>query len=513
MTFFFVLDEQGNIIHVNSTVIKRLGYAREEIVGNPVLMVHPPESIDEVNKIMGEILSGRMEFCPIPIVTKSGIRIPVETRVSHGIWNGRPALFGVTKDISKIKLSEEKFSKIFHLNPSACGLSDLDNQQYIELNDAFYRLFGFTEDEVIGKTPMDLGIMTPEARSELLLKSDSNGKITNVETELKAKNGYIKHVLMSSENIYVQDKKYRFTIVHDITDRKEAQEQLRESEQRLRAIYETSPDPIGLFDAQANILLMNQAAVKTFGYQTAQEMVGMNAMEFFLPEDRESMKMNNMKVLETGSQLNLEYRLLKKDGTLFPAQFSCAALYGANGAPSGIVAITRDISEAKRTEEALLKYRDHLEEMVRERTEESEIKTMALQQTNTALKVLLQQREYDKKDMEERFVNNLRTFVLPNIEEMKKAKLDARQQSFLGIIETHINEIASPMLKNIRQFNLTPKETKIAALIKQDKSTKEIAEILKISSGSIDVHRKNIRKKLGLTNRKANLSSYLKNLE
>jgi PAS domain S-box-containing protein len=384
--FLFVLDEQGNIIHVNTTVIKRLGYAREELIGKSVLIVHPPERIEEAGKIIAEMLRGEAEFCPVPIITKTGVQIPVETRVSYGVWNGKPALFGDTKDISKIQLSEEKFSKVFHINPSACGLSDLEDHRYIELNEAFYKLLGFNKDEVIGKTPIELGILSSEERDAILYKSYNNGTVTNAEANLKAKNGEIKHVLLSAENINVQDKKYRFTVVHDITD-------------------------------------------------------------------------------------------------------------------------------LKRSEEDLKKYRDQLEEMVNERTAELEIKTMALIQTNTALKVLLQQREYDKKDMEERFMMNLHTLVLPHIEEMKKGSLDMRQQSHLNIVETHLNEITSPMLKNMQQFYLTPKETKIASLLRRDKSTKEIAEILKISSGSIDVHRKNIRKKLGLTNKKANLASFLKNLE
>jgi len=133
--FLFVLDEQGNIIHTNSTVIDRLGYTSEELSGLSVLMVHPPERREEAGRIVGEMLTGITEFCPVPIVTKSGIQIPVETRVTHGFWDGKPVIFGVTKDISKVKLSEEKFSKVFYLNPSICGLSDLDTGEYVEVND------------------------------------------------------------------------------------------------------------------------------------------------------------------------------------------------------------------------------------------------------------------------------------------------------------------------------------------------------------------------------------------
>jgi len=211
--FLFVLDDQGNIIHTNTTVIDRLGYTAEELLGQSILMVHPPKRRDEAGRIVGEMLSGVAELCPVPIVTKSGVQIPVETRVSHGFWDGKPVIFGVTKDISKVSLSEEKFSKVFHINPSACGLSDLNDQKYIEVNEAFYTLLGFDKDAVIGKTAYELGILTTETGKAILLKADSNGNVTNAEADIKARNGDIKHVLLSSENIYIQDKEYRFTVL------------------------------------------------------------------------------------------------------------------------------------------------------------------------------------------------------------------------------------------------------------------------------------------------------------
>jgi len=231
--FLFVLDDKGNIIHTNNTVTDRLGYTSEELQGESVLMVHPPERREEAGRIVGEMLNGLTEYCPVPVMTKSGIQIPVETRVSYGNWDGRPAIFGVTKDISKIKLSEEKFSKLFYLNPFPCGLSDLADHTYVEVNEVFYSLFGFDKDEVIGRTASELGIATSETLNAVSQKADSNGKVINAEAELKTKNGDIKHVLMSAENIYIQDKKYRFTVVHDITEQKKAEAEIKLKNEEL----------------------------------------------------------------------------------------------------------------------------------------------------------------------------------------------------------------------------------------------------------------------------------------
>ena len=78
------------------------------------LMVHPVDRREEAGQIIREMLSGKAQFCPVLIITKSGDQIPVETRVTRGMWNEEPALFGVTKDISQIKLLVEKFSKVFY---------------------------------------------------------------------------------------------------------------------------------------------------------------------------------------------------------------------------------------------------------------------------------------------------------------------------------------------------------------------------------------------------------------
>jgi len=98
--FLFILDERGMIIHANSTVTGRLGYTLQELAGKSVLLVHPETRRAEAGRIVGEMLAGTAAMSPVPLLSKSGAQIPVETRITRGSWNGKPALFGVSKDIS-----------------------------------------------------------------------------------------------------------------------------------------------------------------------------------------------------------------------------------------------------------------------------------------------------------------------------------------------------------------------------------------------------------------------------
>lgn len=234
--FLFVLDEEGKILYSNSTAQSRLEYSENELIEKHVLNLHPEERRTEASKIVQEMLSGYNTFCPIPLITKSGKLIPVETKINKGFWNGKAVLFGVSKDITQLKLSEEKFSKVFYLNPSACGLSDLTNHQYIEVNDAFYNLLGFNKNEVIGKTAYELGILESTAAEKILETADSNGKIENQPINLKAKNGDIKSVLISAENIYIQDKRYRFTVLTDITKLRKIESELKKQNKELLSL-------------------------------------------------------------------------------------------------------------------------------------------------------------------------------------------------------------------------------------------------------------------------------------
>ena len=105
--FMFILDIEGRIIRTNPIVERRLGYTKEELIGMSVLQVHPPTRRDEAAVIVGEMLAGRLDVCPVPLYTRHGELIPVETKVVLGKWDGEDALYGMSRDISE-RLKAEK---------------------------------------------------------------------------------------------------------------------------------------------------------------------------------------------------------------------------------------------------------------------------------------------------------------------------------------------------------------------------------------------------------------------
>ncbi|MFZ4441496.1 MAG: response regulator, partial [Syntrophales bacterium] len=175
-------------------------------------------------------------------------------------------------------------------------------------------------------------------------------------------------------------------------------------------------------------------------------------------------------------------------------------------------------AERRRLQEELQRLHNDLEHRVAERTEELRdtnetltAKSRELEQTNTALHVLLRNREEELRQTEQKIVANLQKLVLPYIAELKELGLSPGQANHVEIIDTNLQQVIDPFLQNLaaRFSAFTPREIQIANLIKDGKTSKEIATLVKVAPHSVEFHRNNIRKKLGLGGKKTNLHSFL----
>lgn len=150
---------------------------------------------------------------------------------------------------------------------------------------------------------------------------------------------------------------------------------------------------------------------------------------------------------------------------------------------------------------------ERLEEKVRQRTEK-------LTKANQALKALLDQRETEKEAIEQAIVDSIKRFVVPYLEMLDQLKLSDDAKSCVNIIRENIEKLIFPFSSrlSVAYLDFTPAEIKVADLIRQGRSTKSIAEKLYASPSTVKNHRNNIRKKLGILNKKVNLNTYLKSL-
>jgi DNA-binding CsgD family transcriptional regulator len=137
-----------------------------------------------------------------------------------------------------------------------------------------------------------------------------------------------------------------------------------------------------------------------------------------------------------------------------------------------------------------------------------------LEEANTAVRVLLRHRDADKAELEKKMLSNVKELIFPYIEVLKNTRLDAKQTAVVELIENHLKAIVSPFLSTLhsKYSGLTPREIQIAGLIKEGKTTKDIAALINVSPRAVEFHRYNIRIKLGLQNQKTNLRSYLLSL-
>ncbi len=323
----------------------------------------------------------------------------------------------------------------------------------------------------------------------------------------------------------------------ELAEKKLTEDTLRGSEERYRLLLKSSPDPIVVYTMKGQAVYVNPAFEQTFGF-SGEEVSGKQID--FVPEESWPGTKKAIEHMLRGEKIELfETKRLTKEGRVLDVQISSTIYKNNDGQPAGNIVILRDISARKRAEIELKKYRNHLEDRVEERTaelaktntqlkqeveerkraektlrkREVELKAQShhLEEVNTALKVLLKQREEDKKETGENVLSNVRAFISPYVEQLKKSRLNTNQQTLVDILESNLNNIISPFISKLssKYFNFTSMEIKVANLVKGGKTNKEIADLLYLSKNTIMFHKQNIRSKLQIKNKKINLRSHL----
>jgi PAS domain S-box-containing protein len=286
----------------------------------------------------------------------------------------------------------------------------------------------------------------------------------------------------------------------DITQRKQAEEALLESERKFRNLAEQSPNMIFIIKS-SKVVYANRKCEEITGYKRDElHSADFDFFRLIAPEGVKLIKKNFKKHMSGEEVKPYEYTLIRKSDKRIEVIIT-TKLINYEG-ENAILGILTDITERKNAEKAL-----------REKDNKLERQAKNLIEMNTALKVLLEQREKEKTNIKESLLADIKKLVYPYVEKLENKGLNEDAQTFVNIIKSNINDLISPLASNLssKYFSLTPSEIQIADLIKHGKTSKEIASMLNVSPKAVSFHRGNLRKKLGLLNKKINLRTYLQN--
>jgi len=387
------------------------------------------------------------------------------------------------------------------------------NSKFLYMSPSSKEILGYPREHLMGDIDHFWKIIHPDDLESLKVDDKTfKGGFYTSEVKIILPSGEIRWIRFRAKQA---SKKKDGSIIWegcivDVTPLKNTIQKLYENEQRYKELTEMLPEAIFEADIDANLTYANQQAFNISGYTKQDLKNGLNGIDLLVPEDRKRAKENLAKRFQ-GEKIGInEYKALRKDGSIFPVLLHTSPIF-EQGAIKGVRGIIVDISQRKQTEEELNKYRNHLEELIAIRTKELKQKTVNLEEANIALKVLLEQRDADKKEIEKSMLNKIEKLVFPYLEKLKEKKLDSDENVYIDIIEANLKEITSLLSPDLfGQFSkLTPTEIQIADMIRMGKTTKEIAKLLKLSPTTIATHRQNIRKKLALTNKKMNLRTTL----
>lgn len=524
---YYEIDNFGNFTFFNESMRNMFGYTREELLGMNNRKYTAPETVIKMNNISKDIYkTGKAaKIVDYEIVRKDGARRMLELSASplRDPLGAQVGLCGVARDVTKRKKAEKKLieaekrlSEIVNFLPDATFAIDREGN-VIAWSRTMEKMTCIKARAIINKGNYEYALPFYGKRRPMLVDlvflenkemEDTypfihRGKSAIVaETNIAFGNGRTVTLWTKASAIYDSEGKIVGAIesLRDISAPKNAEKKLRKSEEKYRTLLESIDEGYFEVDLSGTFTFVNDVLCKIFRYSRG-ELLEMSNKTYTNEQTVRKLKKVFKNIYKTGFPAKVvDFDIMRGDGEARILEMSVSIVKDSSENPSGFRGILRDVTDRKQMEIALAK-----------RERELEIKSRNLEEANTALKVLLKQREEDKKELEQSVLANVKQLIKPFMEKLETTKLDENQKICVDTVNTNLDNIVSPFLHNmgLHCYRLTPQEIHIANLVKEGKTTKEIAGFLNLSTRTVEFHRDSLRNKFGLKNKKNNLRSYL----
>jgi PAS domain S-box-containing protein len=501
----------GSILSVNARMCEMLGMTEEEIIhaGREGIVVKDEKLLAVLEE---RTLTGQLHG-EVTHRRKNGSLMPSEvSSIIFKDFDGTTKTGVVVRDITE-RIQAEKVLKQAHDElelrvdqrtaeiKRQAKLLDLTHDAIIVRGEdgkiTFWstgaeETYGWTKDEALGKAVQNLlQTQFPFPLQEIVDKAKHDG-LWEGELVHTHKNG--SQIVVLSRWALRRDEQDHYSEImevnRNISIRKANEMALQRAGAYNRSLIEVNLDPLVTIGPDGKLTDVNLATEKVTGY-SRNELIGKDFSNYFT--DKKKARTGYRLVFKAGIVRNYELAIRHRDGHITPVLYNASVYKDESGQVVGVFAAARDVTERLKAEKEIVD------------------KSKALEELNTALRVLIDHYKNDQRELEEAIVSNIKVRIIPYLDRLKQTQLDVGQSALMEVIERSFRDISSPFLKVIssEQFRFTPKEIEIISLIKEGKTTKEIGQFLWIGKRTVDSYRNNIRSKLNLANKKVNLRTYL----
>lgn len=355
-----IVDLLGKVTFCNNAFFEYTGCTRDEVMGKKFTKLPQlrKKDIPRHIKIFSSLLKGKKPK-PLKInwVQKDGTQRTSEAFIDFIKKKGKIAGFiSIARDLSEQKKAEERYANLFHQSHDAIIIHDMKGN-ILDVNKKTLGLFGYKKAEMLSIKIPDLHPRNELQVSKKAFQNIAKNGFVDFECKFKKKNGNFFDAEVFSSLFESEGETLVQGIVRDITERKLAEEALRKSEMKYRALFEFANDAVFLMSPGGEQVLVNNKAAEMLGY-TVEELSGKHFKDIIASDEYEDAKNKQKGLLDGKSYDPYERVARRKDGTEFPVEVTATLIRNLEGEPLFIQSVVRDISERKKTEETLKESRE-----------------------------------------------------------------------------------------------------------------------------------------------------------